>query len=115
MLTMIKWWRMRSSYATVSTPSPAAALSQLTEGQVGSEDHGAAFVTLRQHLEEQVGLFAAHRQVSYIRPLKTGIQVFGPDGKSARFRLISFAASKGLSVLAQSLLHELQPLGDFTD
>src|SRR5208283_3505357 len=29
MLTMIEWWRMRSSIATVSTPSPAKAVSQL--------------------------------------------------------------------------------------
>jgi hypothetical protein len=29
MLTMIEWWRIRSSIATVSTLSPANALSQL--------------------------------------------------------------------------------------
>src|SRR3712207_5554705 len=34
------------------------------EGQVRGEYHGAALVTPAHHLEEQVGLLAAHRQVT---------------------------------------------------
>ena len=35
-----------------------------TEGEIGSEDHRAVFIALSHHLEEQVGLLAAHRQMS---------------------------------------------------
>ena len=34
------------------------------EGQVRSEDHRAALVATHDDLEEQIGLFAAHRQIA---------------------------------------------------
>lgn len=50
----------------------------LTEGQIAGDDQTAFFVAGRNHLEEQVGLLPAHRQIADFVNDQQAIAVDGP-------------------------------------
>jgi hypothetical protein len=68
MLTMIEWWRRRSSIATVSTPSLAKAESQLPKPLVFQQRHDLSHyphpATLRQHKDS---LYLSYRLVQWTK------------------------------------------------